>query len=98
MRADNIMRANVSGLLRVRHITQHALAMWMKHDKSWINKFLRGQRQLQLKDLDRIADFFGLDSYQLFQPGTSDDSERRHGPDRRTGKERRGAPRQHVWP
>jgi len=83
------MRENIEGLLRERGRTQYSLAMWLSHDKSWINKFLRGQRQMQLKDLDRVADFFGLETYQLFRPGASTDTERRRGRDRRTGHERR---------
>ena len=64
-----IIRTNIAGLLTTRHQSQVDLASWLRKDKSWINKFLNGTREIQLKDLDRIADFFGLATYQLFQPG-----------------------------
>lgn len=84
-----IIRTNISGLLFQRKQNQSDLASWLQKDKSWINKFLNGTRQIQLKDLDRIADFFGLATYQLFQPGVVPGSERRTGRDRRSGHDRR---------
>lgn len=88
------MRANVLALLAARKESQADLASWLKHDRSWINKFLNGERQVQLKDLDRIADFFGIATYQLFQPGISPLSERRvqerrKRPDRRLSHQQR---------
>ena len=71
------MRNNILALLSARKESQADLAGWLKHSRSWINKFLNGERQVQLKDLDRIADFFGLATYQLFQPGISPLTERR---------------------
>jgi transcriptional regulator with XRE-family HTH domain len=89
IRALHLIRTNISGLLYQRHQNQSDLAGWLNKDKSWINKFLNGSRQIQLKDLDRIADFFGLATYQLFQPGIVPGSERRGGRDRRSGHDRR---------
>jgi len=89
LRALYLIRTNISGLLYQRKQSQADLASWLNKDKSWINKFLNGTRQIQLKDLDRIADFFGLATYQLFQPGVVPGSERRHGRDRRDGHDRR---------
>ena len=77
LRATAIMRNNVRALLDARRESQAALASWLRHSRSWINKFLNGERQVQLKDLDRIADFFGIATYQLFQPGISPLTERR---------------------
>lgn len=82
------MRNNVRALLYARKESQADLASWLKHSRSWINKFLNGERQVQLKDLDRIADFFGLATYQLFQPGISPITERRIQ-ERRKGRDRR---------
>lgn len=88
LRAPIIMRNNIQALLHARKESQSDLASWLKHSRSWINKFLNGERQVQLKDLDRIADFFGLATYQLFQPGISQLTERRRG-DRRKTQDRR---------
>jgi transcriptional regulator with XRE-family HTH domain len=68
-----------------------ALAFALGKSRSWITRFLNGQRQeLQISDLDRIADFFGKETYQLFQPGNSFVTERRLSiRDRRTGEDRR---------
>lgn len=88
LRALVLLRRNISSLLDARKESQTALARWLQKDKSWINKFLNETREIQLKDLDRIADFFGIATYQLFQPGISPLLERRHG-ERRAGRERR---------
>lgn len=88
LRAVTIMRNNIRALLDARHESQAALASWLRHSRAWINKFLNGERQVQLKDLDRIADFFGIATYQLFQPGISPLTERRVQ-ERRKRKDRR---------
>lgn len=80
---------NVSGLLHDRHASQRDLAVWCHHSEVWISKILKGEREAQMKDLGRIADFFGLAAYQLFQPGVTAASERRRGTDRRGGQDRR---------
>lgn len=89
LRALYLLRQNISGLLSARRETQAELAFALGHGKSWINKFLNGDREVQLKDLDRIADFFGIATYQLFQPGITPLTERRHQKDRRSGHDRR---------
>jgi transcriptional regulator with XRE-family HTH domain len=94
LRALYIIRTNISGLLYQRKQSQTDLASWLNKDKSWINKFLNGSREVQLKDLDRIADFFGLATYQLFQPGIVSESERRAGRERRGGHDRRVSQKQ----
>lgn len=80
---------NIQALLAARKEDQSSLAMWCYKKPSWINKILRGQREMQFKDLDRVADFFGVATYQLFQPGISAVGERRKGIDRRGGRDRR---------
>lgn len=89
LKALYIIRTNISGLLAHRKQSQTDLASWLGKGRSWMNKFLNGTREVQLKDLDRIADFFGLATYQLFQPGVAPGSERRTGRERRTGHDRR---------
>jgi hypothetical protein len=88
-KADHVLRANIEHLLAARKEDQKTLAQWCGHDKSWINKFLNKGRGISLKDFDKIADFFGLETYQLFQPGISRLTERRSQTDRRTGQDRR---------
>lgn len=89
LKAINQLRQNIETLLRKRHEDQKTLAFFLNRHPSTINKFLKGTRELQLADLDRIADFFGLATYQLFQPGISPLSERRLLRDRRGGRDRR---------
>lgn len=89
LRAVTLLRQNVLDLLRTKGYLQKDLAFAMKRDPTTINKFLTGKREIQLSDLDRVADFFGLATYQLFQPGISSRTERRSGHDRRLGRERR---------
>lgn len=84
-----LLRENIRALLTARKEDQTTLARWCGRGKSWINKFLNGNRDLRLADLDRIASFFGVEAYQLFQPGVARDTERRAGVDRRMLTERR---------
>lgn len=90
MRANQLVKENVKTLLSLRH--QHAkdLAQWCYRSESWISKILKeARRKFSISDLDRIADFFGIATYQLFQPGISTLTERRLQHERRTGRERR---------
>lgn len=84
-----LLRRNITALLLARKESQQSLAFSLGHHKTWLNKFLNGDREIQFKDLDKIADFFGISAYQLFQPGIADLTERRSGKDRRSGRERR---------
>lgn len=89
VKAHRLMAENVSTLLRARGQTQHDLAQWCHRSDVWVSQFLQGKRMWQLDDLDRIADFFGIATYQLFQPGIAPLTERRKAVNRRTGRERR---------
>lgn len=97
MKADYLFKQNIRALLSERNLRPHDLADWCHRTDSWLSKILSDKppavgekdRGLPLKYLDRIADFFGLAVYQLFQPGIARASERRSGLDRRTGKDRR---------
>lgn len=88
LRALVLLRQNIQAMLDARKDSAAALAAALGHSRAWISKFLTGERQIQLKDLDRIADFFGVPTYQLFQPGMSRNNERRIR-DRRSGRDRR---------
>lgn len=94
LKADRLLAENIRTLLRIRRIDDSALAMWCGHKPAWISKILSGERGMPVKELDRVADFFGLTVCQLFEPGISPLTERRitqrrgvH--DRRSGFDRR---------
>ena len=93
MQANRLLKANIDALLRERHQSRHDLAQWCRRSDAWLSKILSDSpteqaRGLPLKYLDRIGDFFGLATYQLFQPGISALLERRKA-ERRAGKDRR---------
>jgi len=89
MKSTRLLAENVIALLKERGHTQKDLADWCGHSGSWISDILKGERQFQMKDLDRVADFFGKSPYELMQPGHSALTERRQGSDRRADSDRR---------
>lgn len=90
MKAGYLFKKNIETLLKARGHTRHDLAFWCRRSDAWLSKILgNSDRNLPLKYLDRIAEFFGLAAYQLFQPGISPLTERRNGKDRRSGQDRR---------
>lgn len=95
MKATYLLKRNIEALLAARHQSQHDLAVWCRRSDAWISKILsdtsnpKAERGVPLRDLDRIADFFGIAAYQLFQPGISPLTERRKVADRRSGRDRR---------
>lgn len=96
MKATYQLRQNINALLKARQQRPVDLAQWCHRSRSWISKILSEDRsdktkvrELNIEDLDRIADFFGLAAYQMFQPGISPLTERRTGFDRRSGRDRR---------
>jgi transcriptional regulator with XRE-family HTH domain len=88
LRAVNQLRENIKALLLVRKEEQKSLALAASIDPSTLSKFLKGEREIQLANLDAVADFFGIATYQLFQPGISVLTERRVS-ERRAGRDRR---------
>ena len=94
LRADVLLQQNIRALLDARNINDQSLAAWCGHAPAWLSKILHGERGLQLKDLGKVADFFGLTISELFQHGISPLTERRRHErrdekDRRTGQDRR---------
>jgi hypothetical protein len=90
MRANLLLKTNIDALLRARGQTRKDLAFWCRRTESWISKAFRDpNRSIPLRYFDRIADFFGLATYQLFQPGITPYTERRSGKERRSGMDRR---------
>jgi len=83
-----LVRDNIRALLAAQKEDQKSLAQYVGKSKSWINKVLNDGRGLQLADMDKIAAFFHVETYQLLQPGIAARSERRTG-ERRLQTERR---------
>jgi hypothetical protein len=96
MKAARLLAENVTALLTAQHHKQTDLAHWCRRSDVWVSQFLRGERNWQLGDLDRVADFFHIATYQLFQPGIAHTTDRRSGVDRRVGGERRIGQTQRV--
>ena len=97
LRADLLIARNIRALLSIRNVDGYALAAWCGHSPPWISKIISGQRGVQMKDLGKIADFFGLSVADLFQYGIDPLLERRRhsrrsGLDRRSGQDRRQTP------
>jgi transcriptional regulator with XRE-family HTH domain len=88
MKAARIVAENVAALLKREGYKQTDLAQACRRSDPWVSQFLRGERTWQLDDLDKVADFFGLDTFQLFRPGIAQRTERR-SVQRRAGVERR---------
>lgn len=94
VKSTRLLRHNIDQLLKARGQTRHDLAFWCRRTDAWISKILSEKeddqaRGVPLKYLDRIADFFGIATYQLFQPGISALTERRKSGERRKYTDRR---------
>lgn len=91
LKALHILRQNIRQLLAERHESAAALALHLGYkNRASVTKFLNDQRTgFEMGRLDKLSSWFGLPVYQLFQPGISRLTERRHGSDRRSGHDRR---------
>lgn len=93
LKASRLLEQNIDALLRARGQRRTDLAKYCRRTDGWLSKILSddetAKRGLPLKYLDRISDFFGIATYQLFQPGISPLTERRSRRDRRSGHDRR---------
>lgn len=96
MRADRLISENISALLSARGLSQKDLAQWCRKSEVWISFKLAGKRDWHARELDRVADFFGVAAFQLMQPGISQITERRSPKDRRSGRDRRISHAQRV--
>jgi hypothetical protein len=69
VKASAILKRNIHLLLKRHQMRQGELARWCGKDRSWISKVLTSDnRGIPLKHLDRVARFFGIETYQLFTP------------------------------
>lgn len=94
MKANALMKANIDALLKARGQHRRELGRWClrtldKRADTWIAKIMGTDREFPMKYFDRISDFFGIATYQLFQPGISPLTERRSRSERRSGQDRR---------
>lgn len=93
LKASRLLELNIDALLRARGQKRTDLAKYCRRTDGWLSKILSDdqgtKRGMPLKYLDRIADFFGIATYQLFQPGISALGERRSGFERRRSRDRR---------
>ena len=92
-----ILRRRVSALLEFSGRTRKDFAIYLGKHPSWATEFFQGRHGVTLKDLDRVARFFGVSVPQLFELDghrfrDRRRSERRAGRDRRTSGERRKGP------
>lgn len=89
MSADHLLAENVRALLAADPRSQSDLAQWCRHSSVWVSQFLTGKRKWKVEDLDRVADFFNLSTFQLFQPGIANSNTERRIGQRRQREERR---------
>ena len=97
VQAVEILRRRVEALLAHTERTRKDLAIYLGKQPSWTTEFLQGRHGVTLKDLDRLARFFGLSVPQLFELDGYRFRDRRRGErrssrDRRNGGERRKGP------
>ena len=89
VKANYILKHNIDTILRARGQQRKDLAQFCHNTESWLSKiFSNEKRGIPLKYLDRIAEFFGIATHELLQPGIDTLTERRKR-ERRSGQERR---------
>lgn len=88
MNALDLLRRRVNDLLHHSGRTRKDFAIYIGKAPSWATELFQGRHGIALKDLDRVARFFGVSVPQLFEIDGYRFRERRMG-ERRAGKERR---------
>jgi len=86
--SDELLRRRVIALLEQSGRLRKELAHYLGKQPSWTTDFLMGRHSISLKDLDRVAVFFGVSVPSLFELDGYRFRERRRG-QRRTARERR---------
>lgn len=89
LKIEYLIVENLRALIAARNLNEKDVAFAVGHSGPWISKILSYDRQIKLKDLDKLADFFGLTTSELVCHGISKLTERRRG-ERRSGHDRRG--------
>jgi Helix-turn-helix len=67
--ASEQLRRNVDAMLRAGQIDRQLLALHLRIHKTAVGKWLSGHRELRMRHLDALAEFFGVAVGQLFEPG-----------------------------
>lgn len=88
LRADVLLAQNIQALLHARREDAKSLAIWCGHSGAWISKVISGERGIPIRELGKVADFFGITVPDLFQSGISSLTERRRTDDRRRSERR----------
>lgn len=86
--ATEILRRRVSALLQFSGRTRKDFAIYVGKSPSWATEFFQGRHGVTLRDLDRVARFFGVSVPQLFEIDGHRFRERRVA-QRRSGQQRR---------
>ena len=93
--SDELLRRRVLSLLEHSGRLRKDLATYLgKKSASWTTDFLMGRHSVTMKDIDRLARFFGVSVPSLFEIDGIRFRERRReqrrlGRERRSGKDRR---------
>lgn len=97
MNALDLLRKRVGHLLHHSGKTRKDFAIYLGKQPSWSTEFFQGRHGVSLRDLDRVARFFGISVPQLFEIDghrfrDRRINQRRVGRERRSGKDRRSGP------
>jgi transcriptional regulator with XRE-family HTH domain len=92
VRPGLLLVENIRTLLYQRRVKAKDLARFCGHEPAWLTKILKGERGVSVDDLPCIAEFFGLQTHELFQHGIGTErrrQQRRQPGDRRVLTDRR---------
>jgi transcriptional regulator with XRE-family HTH domain len=92
VRPELLLVENIRTLLYQRRVKAKDLARFCGHEPAWLTKILKGDRGVAVEDLPCIAEFFGLQTHELFQHGIGSERrrhQRRSSTDRRALTDRR---------
>ena len=87
-----IIRRRMQALLDKSGYTRKDLALYLGKQPSWSTEFFNGHHGVTLKDLDRVARFFGVSVPQLFELDGYRFRDRRRGQRRGGVQDRRVRP------
>lgn len=75
---NELMKENIKALLRLRQKTPEDLARYLRSSEDWVKKVFREPRRtFPITHYESMAKWFGVEVYQLLQPGIAERSERR---------------------
>lgn len=104
-----LLAQNIRALIRARGTSDRALAAFCGHSGAWLSKVLkldgdpRDHREMSMADMDKVADFFGLQVSDLLSYGIASVLERRRAErrsrqgDRRQGERRRPSDAERLY-